>query len=116
MVLMIKPFNKHIASLMVIDLQLSSPNTFCLNTSFVFCFALSAMLYLICFICYALSPTLYLLHFVGYALSAMLFLPCFICYNLSAMLYPLCFSASDKTSAYVPTIVCTDSDRRNYNN
>ena len=32
---MIKPFNKHIASLMVIELQLSSPNTFCLNTSFV---------------------------------------------------------------------------------
>ena len=34
MVLMIKPFNKHIASLMVIELQLSSLNTFCLNTTF----------------------------------------------------------------------------------
>ena len=36
MVLMIKPFNKHIASLMVIELQLSSPNTICLNMSFSF--------------------------------------------------------------------------------
>ena len=33
MVLMIKPFNKHSAILMVIELQLSSPNMICLNTS-----------------------------------------------------------------------------------
>ena len=32
--LRIKPFNKHIASLIVIELQLLSQNTICLNTSF----------------------------------------------------------------------------------
>ena len=51
-------------------------------------FALSAMLYMLCFICYALSDMLYLLCFKCFALSAMLYLLCFIAYALSAILYP----------------------------
>ena len=67
---------------------------------FFICYALYAILYLLCFIhyfyllcfiCYALSAMLYLFCFICYALSDMLFLLCLICYSLSAMIYLLCF-------------------------
>ena len=56
-------------------------------------YAISYMLYLICFICCDLSAMLYLLCFIFYALSAMLYLLCFICYALSALLYLICSTA-----------------------
>ena len=65
------------------------------------CYALSAMLYLLCFISYALSDMqcficntlyaiLYTQYFIYIALSAILYLVCFIWYALSAMLYLVC--------------------------